>query len=343
MTELNTTQEEAAARLLELIQIRLISAAIHVAAALGIADLLADAPKTINQLAEATGVSATSLRRVMQALARFSVFSQDSAGRFALAPMGELLKRDVAGSLHAAAVFFGGEVGASTTRLFLECVRTGESAPRKLSGASWIEWMQIDPERTKLFNAVMTAFSTLHFTGVLEAYDFSEATKIVDVGGGHGKIICEILKRNPGMSGILFDMPHAFEGGQRSVALAGLVDRCEIVSGDFFVSVPAGADVYLLSRVIHDWDDEKSVAILKVVRQAIAPHGRLVLLENMLKPTEGTLYPVLSDLNMLIVTGGCERTEAEYRAIYRSAGFKLTQTVLTKSPTGTAVIEGKPM
>jgi O-methyltransferase domain len=292
-------------------------------------------PKTINQLAEATGVSATSLRRVMQALARFSVFSQDSAGRFALAPMGELLKRDVAGSLHAAAVFFGGEVGASTTRLFLECVKTGESAPRKLSGASWIEWMQIDPERTKLFNAVMTAFSTLHFTGVLEAYDFSEATKIVDVGGGHGKIICEILKRNPGMSGILFDMPHAFEGGQRSVALAGLVDRCEIVSGDFFV--------YLLSRVIHDWDDEKSVAILKVVRQAIAPHGRLVLLENMLKPTEGTLYPVLSDLNMLIVTGGCERTEAEYRAIYRSAGFKLTQTVLTKSPTGTAVIEGKPM
>ena len=342
MTELNTTQEEAAARLLELIQIRLISAAIHVAAALGVADLLADAPKTIKQLAEATGVSAPSLQRVMQALARFNVFSQDSVGRFTLAPMGELLKRDLAGSLHAAALFFGGEVGASTSRLFLECVKTGESAPRKLSGGNWIDWLQSDPGRNKLFNDVMTAFSTLHFTGVLEAYDFSEATRIVDVGGGHGKIICEILKRNPRMSGILFDMPHAFEGGRRTVALAGLVDRCEIVSGDFFASVPGGADLYLLSRVIHDWDDEKAVAILKVVRRAIAPHGRLVLLENMLKPNEGTLYPVLSDLNMLIVTGGCERTEEEYRALYRSAGFELAKTVLTKSPTGTAVIEGRP-
>jgi O-methyltransferase domain len=161
---------------------------------------------------------------------------------------------------------------------------------------------------------------------MLEAYDFSQATKIVDVGGGHGKIISEILKRNPGMHGILFDMPHAFEGGRRTVALAGLVDRCEVVSGDFFVSVPAGADAYLLSRVIHDWDDEKAVAILKVVRGAIAPHGKLVLLETMLRPTESNVYPVLSDLNMLIVTGGCERTEAEYHALYRAAGFELTKT-----------------
>jgi hypothetical protein len=343
MTELNTTKAEAAARLLELIQIRLISESIHVAATLGVADLLADAPKTIEELAEATGVSTPSLRRVMRALASFNVFSQDSAGNFALAPAGELLKRDVAGSLHPAALFFGGEAGASTVRLLLECVKTGESASQKLSGGSWIDWLQSDRERTKLFNAVMTAFSTLHLTGVLEAYDFSQATKIVDVGGGHGKILSEILKKNPRMHGVLFDMPHAFEGGQSAVALAGLVDRCEVVSGDFFVSVPAGADAYILSRVIHDWDDAKAVAILKVVRGAIAPHGRLVLLENMLRPTESIVYPVLSDLNMLIATGGCERTEAEYLALYRAAGFELTKTVLTKSPTGTTVIEGRPI
>jgi hypothetical protein len=279
----------------------------------------------------------------MRALASFSVCSEDSANRFSLAPMGELLRRDLAGSLNAPALFFGGETGASTLRLFLECIKTGESATEKLSGGNWIDWLQSDPNRTKLFNDVMTAFSTLHFTGVLEAYDFSQATKIVDVGGGHGKIISEILKRNPGVHGMLFDMPHAFEGGQGTVALAGLVDRCEVVSGDFFISVPAGADVYLLSRVIHDWDDEKAVAILKVVRGAIAPHGRLVLLETMLRPTERILYPVLSDLNMLLLTGGCERTEAEYRALYRAAGFELTKTVLTKSPTGTTVIEGRPM
>jgi O-methyltransferase domain len=246
--KMNTTKPEAAARLLELIQMRLISESIHVAAVLGVADLLADAPKTIEELAEATKVSALSLRRVMRALASFGIFLEDSAGRFALAPMGEFLKPDVAGSLHAAALFFGGEDGSSAVRLFLECVKTGEIVAQRLSGLSAFDWLLSDSERTKLFNAVMTAFATLHFTGVLEAYDFSKATKIVDVGGGHGNMICEILKSNPGMRGVLFDLPHAFQGGQRTVAQAGMVDRCEVVSGDFFVSVPAGADLYLLSR-----------------------------------------------------------------------------------------------
>lgn len=344
MTELNTTKTEAAARLIELIQIRLVSEAIYVAAALGIADLLGDTSKSIEQLAETTGTSTPSLRRVMRALASFGIFSQDSAGRFALAPMGELLKRDVVGSLNAASLLSGGEFGARTIRLFLECVRTGENANQKLSGANWMAALQRDPEQLKVFNSAMTAFSTLHFTGVLEAYNFSQAKKIVDVGGGHGRIISEILKRNPGMHGILFDKPHAFEGGQRTIALAGLADRCEVVSGDFFVSVPAGADAYILSRVIHDWDDEKAVAILKVIRGAIAPHGRLVLLENMLRPAaSAAVYPVLSDLNMLIHTGGCERTEAEYLVLYRAAGFELTKAVATKSPTGTTVIEGRPI
>jgi SAM-dependent methyltransferase len=342
VTKENKTKPEAAARLLELIQMRLISESIHVGAVLGVADLLADGPKSIEELAESTEVSTLSLRRVMRALTSFGIFFQDPDGRFALAPMGEFLKRDVAGSLHAAALFFGGEDGASAVRLFLDCVKTGENVPQKLSGLSCFDWLLSDPERTKIFNAVMTAFATLHFTGVLEAYDFSKATKIVDVGGGHGRMICEILKSNPGMQGILFDLPHAFQGGQNTVELAGLVDRCEVVSGDFFVSLPAGSDLYLLSRVIHDWDDEKAVAILKIVRRAIAPDGRLILLETMLRPAGSTVYPVLSDLNMLLLTGGCERTETEYLALYRAAGFELTKIVLTKSPTGTTVIEGRP-
>ncbi len=341
---LSTAEPEAAARLLELIQMRLISEAIHVVAALGVADLLADAPESVEQLAEATGARPPYLQRVMRALASFGVFSEDSAGRFALAPLGEFLKRDVAGSLHGAALFFGGETGTGAVRLFLECVKTGESAIHKLSGGKGIfDWLQSDPKLTKLFNSVMTSFSTLHITGLLEAYDFSQATKIVDVGGGHGKILAEILKKNPGMHGVLFDLAHAFAGGQATVAQAGLADRCEVISGDFFVSVPAGADAYILSRVIHDWDDEKTVAILKIVRGAIAPHGRLILLETMLRPNGGSVYPVLSDLNMLLLTGGCERTEVEYRAVYRAAGFELTKTVATKSPTGTTVIEGRPM
>jgi hypothetical protein len=341
---LSTTKPEAAAKLLELIQLRLISEAIHVAAALGIADLLASGPKSADELANTTGANAPSLRRVMRALAGFNIFSQDSVGRFVLAPLGEFLRRDAPGSLLAAALFFGGENGTRAVRLFLECVKTGETAIHKLGGGKAIfEWLQSDPERTELFNDVMTSFSALHITGLLEAYDFSPVKKIVDVGGGHGKILSEILWTNTSMRGVLFDLPHAFEGGSKVVAQAGLADRCEVISGDFFLSVPAGADLYLLSRVIHDWDDEKSVAILKVVRAAIAPNGRLILLETMLRRDGNTLYPLLSDLNMLLLTGGCERTEEEYRALYHAAGFKLTRTVATKSPTGTTVIEGRPI
>jgi O-methyltransferase domain len=339
-----TTNAEAAARLLELIQMRLISEAIHVVAELGIADLLAGGPKNAEELARATGTDADSLRRVIRALTYFGVFEQDSGDRFGLGPSGEILKRDATGSLHGAALFFGGETGMSTLKLFLDCVRSGETAMQKMAGGKRIfEYLASDPQRTHLFNGVMTSFSVLHMTGLLESYDFSYARRIVDVGGGHGKNLLEILKHNPRAQGVLFDLPHAFEGGKNAVAEAGLADRCEIVSGDFFVSVPAGGDAYILSRVIHDWNDEKTVAILKVVRKGIAPHGKLVLLETMLRPDGTSVYPALSDLNMLLLTGGCERTEDEYRALYRAAGFELTRTVATKSPTGTTVIEGRPV
>jgi ubiquinone/menaquinone biosynthesis C-methylase UbiE len=342
--ERSTLKPEAAARLPELIQMRLISGAIHVVAALGVADLLADGPKRSDELASATGASVHALRRVMRALAGFGVFSQDSAGRFELAPLGEFLRTDTAGSMHGAALFFGSDIGPNVIQLFLECVKTGESAVHQLAGGrDLFKWLQSDPERTKLFNSVMNSFSILHITGLMEAYDFSPAKKIVDVGGGHGKIISEVLRKNPSMRGVLFDLPHAFEGGKKAIMQAGLAARCEVISGDFFASVPAGADTYILSRVIHDWDDEKTIAILKAVRRAIVPGGKLILLETLVRSDGATIYPLLSDLNMLLVTGGSERTEEEYRALYRAAGFELTKTVATESPTGTTVIEGKPI
>jgi O-methyltransferase domain len=333
-----TTTAEGAARLLELIQMRLVSEAVHVVARLGVADLLADGPKSIEQLAKATGADATSLGWVLRASARFGVFSQDAAGQFALGRLGESLKSDVPGSLHPAALFFGGETGASTR------VRTGESATHKLDGSKPLfEWLQGDPERTKLFNSVMTSFSTLHLTGVLEAYDFSRFKKIVDVGGGHGKIISEILKRNPEMRGVLFELPHALEGGGRAIAEAGLAERCEVISGDLFVSVPSGADAYLLSRVIHALPVRAQHHLKQnqpTVRSNSCPH----IFQNcdglLLVPV---VYPILSDLNMLLLTGGCERTEDEYRGLYQAAGFELTRAVATKSPTGTTVIEGRPI
>jgi C-methyltransferase len=194
---------------------RLISEAIPVVATLGIADLLT-APRTADELAKATGAAADPLRRVMRALASFEVFSQDFGGRYTLGPLGESLKRDVTGSLHGAALFFGGETGTNLIRLFLDSVRTGESAVQKLAGGKRIfEWLQNDPERTQLFNSVMTSLANLQITGLLEAYDFSYARKLVDVGGGHGKNLAHILIKNPGMRGVLFDLPHAYEGGPK--------------------------------------------------------------------------------------------------------------------------------
>jgi hypothetical protein len=333
---------KSATHLLELIQMRLISEAIYVVASLGIPDLLATGSKGSEELAQTTGASPSHLRRVIRALSNFDIFSEDSAGRFALTAMGQHLRRDTDGSLHSAAMFFGGADGARMLELFLQCVQTGESASQIRFG-DWTHWIQSDPELLGHFNAMMTAFSKIHLSGVFDAYDFSIGSKFVDIGGGHGRILTEILKRNPQMHGVLFDLPHALEGGRKTIAQAELADRCEVISGDFFVSVPAGGDTYMLSRVIHDWNDEQSVAILKAVRKAIAPRGRLILLETMLRPAGESIYPVLSDINMLIRTGGCERTETEYRALYRAAGFELTRTVATPAPTGTTVIEGSPV
>ena len=188
----------------------------------------------------------------------------------------------------------------------------------------------------------MTALSNAHYAGVVDAYDFRSIRKLVDVGGGHGRLLSMILTTYPKIRGALFDLPHAFEGGQRMIAEAGLSNRCEVVSGDFFRSVPTGGDAYILSRVIHDWTDEKAVAILKVVRGALPANGRLLLFETMIGASNRLSYPLLSDLNMVIRTGGCERSEAEYRALYKAAGFKLTRAIKTPSPTGMTIIEGKP-
>jgi hypothetical protein len=152
-----------------------------------------------------------------------------------------------------------------------------------------------------------------------------------------------ILTAYPKMRGVLFDLPHAIEGAQKTIAEAGLSNRCEIVSGNFFRSVPAGGDTYILSRVIHDWDDEKAVAILKVVRDTLPAKGRLLLFETMLGAENRLSYPLLSDVSMLILTGGRERNAAEFRALYKAAGFTLTRVIETPSATEMTIIEGKPV
>lgn len=334
-------RQSPAGKLLEMIAMRHVPQALHVVAVLGIADLLADGPKSSDELARVTGSHAPTLYRVLRTLVAAGVFAEEKAGRFRLTALSQPLRSDAADSVRAASIFLSGE--SELEGLLVDCVRTGKTAVELASGTTnWIEYYRQEPARAAVFNAAMTALSNAHYTGVVDAYEFRSIRKLVDVGGGHGRLISMILTSYPKMRGVLFDMPHAFEGGHRTIAEAGLSDRCEVVSGDFFRSVPAGGDAYILSRVIHDWADEKAVAILKVVRGVMPPRGRLLLFETMIRDGNRLSYPLLSDLNMVIRTGGCERSEAEYRALYKAAGFKLTRAIETPSPTGMTIIEGKP-
>jgi len=330
-----------AGKLLEMIAMRHVPQAIHVVAVLGIADFLGDGAKQIDQIAGATGTEAAVLRRVMRTLVAAGVFAQDKSNRFKLTSLGQRLRSEDPDSVRAAAVFLSGE--PDLEGLLLSCVRTGKTAVELASGTTnWIDYYQSDRARAAVFNAGMTALSNAHYKGAVAAYDFRPIHKLVDVGGGHGRLISMILKAYPKMQGVLFDLPHAFEGGRKTVSENGLSPRCEVVSGSFFQFVPEGGDAYLLSRVIHDWDDTKAGAILKVVRKAMPSNGRLLLFETLIAKANELSYPLLSDLNMIIRTGGCERTKQEYRRLYSAAGFKLTRAIATPSPTGMTIIEGRP-
>jgi nucleotide-binding universal stress UspA family protein len=328
-----------AAKLLELIAARWISEAIHVAAILGIADLLAHGPKTAEQLAKATGSHADSLYRVMRALASVGVFAQEG-GAFGLTPVSEFLCDGIPGSMRAPAIYFGGE-NSAVDGVLAHCVETGETAYRKLFGADSRDLYRRNPELSRAFDETASAFSALHLSGVVRAYDFSAVAMIVEVGGG-AAIIKSILAAYLRMRGIVFDSPAAFAASRTAVAEAGLRSRCQVIQGDYFDYVPEGADAYVLPRVIRDWDDESAIALLKVIREAVPTSGKLLLVEAPVAPGNLPSCSKLIDLDMLLRTGGRERTQAEYRTLLEASGFKLTKVVPTESPTGVAIIEGRP-
>jgi hypothetical protein len=331
----------AAGKLIEMMAMRHVPQSLHAAAVLGIADLLADGSKTSDELAQATETHSPSLYRVLRTLAAAGILAEDTVNRFRLTVLGQPLRSEAADSVRSICILWGGD--SNLEGRLVDCLRSGRTAVELISGSkNWVEYHQQNPAGAGVFNAAMTALSNAHYRGVLDAYSFAPIRKLVDVGGGHGRLISMILSAYPTMHGVLFDLPHAFEGGQKAIAEAGLGDRCEVESGDFFQSVPEGADAYVLSRVIHDWDNDRALSILKVVRKAMAPSGRLLLFEAMIKAGNQLSYALLSDLNMMIRTGGGERSEIEYRALYKAAGFKLSKVIATQSPTGITIIEGKP-
>jgi hypothetical protein len=313
---------------------------LYVAAKLGIADLLHDGPKSSHELAQATQTHPRALYRVLRALASLGVFAEDQTQRFQLTPLAHLLRTAVPGSLRARAIFYGEEWIWHAEGALLYSVQTGKAAFAHVHGIGPFDYYRQHAEAAACFNATMTSLSGHELAVVMAAYDFAEMATIVDVGGGHGALLAEILKTYPQARGILFDLPAVVESAQPLLAAAGVADRCTRVAGDFFQTVPGGGDVYILKRVIHDWDDAQSEAILTQCRQAMAAHSRLLLMERVIPPGNAPSVGKLADITMLVHYGGLERTEAEYRALLEAAGFTLVRLISTQAPL--SLIEGVP-
>ncbi len=316
-----------------------ISRAIYIAAKLGLADHLRDGHKTADELASATGTHARSLYRVLRALASVGVFGEDEEEGFTLTSLSETLRTDVPGSLRAFATVELGEEHYPAWGELMHSVETGEIAFDHAFGIPVWKFFEQNPENAKTFNDAMTGMTLAVNDAVLSSYDFSPISRIVDVGGGHGSLLASILKANPQMKGVLFDVPPVIEGAHGRIESEGLADRCEVLAGDFFKSVPSGGEAYILKWIIHDWDDERSMMILKNCHRAMTENGKLLLVEAVVPRGSEPHFSKFIDLNMLVMTGGRERTENEYRMLLEASGFKLTSIIPSESPM--SVIEGE--
>ena len=315
-------------KLLGLLANGAMSQVISVAAELDIPNLLARGPKMVDELASATACHAPSLHRLMRALATIEFCTELHDGSFALTATGSLLQSDRVTHFCSYAIWWGRYRWPVWGNL-LHSVKTGESARKLISGTAGFEHLRDDTEAAAIFNRAMAELTRVVAEGALRAYDFSGMRQIVDVGAGYGELLAAILVAYPEMRGVLFDLPHAIDGARRRLEQADVIDRCDIVAGDFFESVPPGADGYILKTVIHDWDDEHSTAILRNCRKASPQGARLLLLERIMpermKPSLHDQNIAVADLNMLVMFGGRERTTAEFRVLLEVAGYRLTK------------------
>jgi hypothetical protein len=328
------------AALVQLVFGKCISMAISVVAKLRVADFLADGPQTVADLAVKTKTHGPSLYRLLRPLAAAGVFTEDVDGRFALTPMGEYLRTGVRGSLRGMADFFGSDWNWRPWGHMLETVQTGRAAFDSVFGESVFEYLGKHPDESAVFNEGMTGFTSNIAPAVAEAYNFAAFKTVVDVGGGHGVLLNTILQAHAGVNGIVFDSPHVVAGAESAIHQAGLTGRCRAVGGDFFKSVPAGGDAYLMKHIIHDWPDDRATTILRNCRMGVNPGGKLLLVELVIAPGNAADLGKVTDLEMLVIASGRERTEVEYRQLLAGAGWRLTRVLPTKS--STQIVEAEP-
>ncbi|HEX3252685.1 MAG TPA: methyltransferase [Pyrinomonadaceae bacterium] len=317
------------------------SRAVCVFAKLGIPDLLKSGPKTTEELAAATKMHAPSLYRVLRALSTIGFVSATSDGRFAQTPVSEILVTDAPGSLRWFTISELGQEHYPAWGNLMHSVKTGEIAFDNFFGADIWKYFEQNPEDAAVFNNSMSGVTAATNDEILALYDFSSFGTVVDIGGGHGGLITSILKANPKLKGILLDAPQVVEGARPKIEAAGLADRCQAVGGDFFKSVPAGGDAYVMKWIIHDWDDERAITILKNCRNQMSSKGKVIIVDCVVPENNEPDFSKFFDLNMLVMTGGKERTEKEFAQLLGAAGFKLLRVISTKVPT--SIVEAEPV
>jgi SAM-dependent methyltransferase len=317
-----------------------VSQAIAVAAEFGIADLLKDGPRSAADIARAANVSEDGVYRLLRALGSVGLFAETGERRFRLTPLGKRLRTDSPEAIGGYARFVGHESTWQPWGELRHSVHTGEPAFDHVFAMPIFEYYAKMPQAAAVFDAAMTSISTFESQAVVAAYDFSDVGTLVDVAGGHGLLIAAILKANRKIGGILFDLPHVTAGAPALLQSRGLVDRCQIVSGDFFESVPEGGDAYMMKHIIHDWDDERAIQILMNCHRAMRPGGKVLIVDAVIPTGNAAHFGKLLDLEMLVLTPrGRERTKLEFQNLLKRSGFRLRRVVPTE--THLSVVEGE--
>jgi hypothetical protein len=318
-------------QLIQMGRAHIVSRTVYAAARLGLADQLAFAPKSAAELAGPMHVHARSLHRLMRTLASLNILTEQPEQRFALTRLGQALRTGAPGSARSAVLYSGSPSSQSGWDHFVYSIETGKPGFEKAQGMALFDYLEQHPEVASLFYEMMVGFHSQEPPAVAEAYDFSVFRTIVDVGGATGAMLAAILATHAALRGILFDRPHVVKDAPALLEARDVSDRVTIESGDFFQRVPAGADAYILSHIIHDWNDDQCLAILGHIRKAMNPTGRLLIVEMVLAAGDAPHPGKMLDMVMLAQTGGEERSQAEYRLLLANAGFRLTRVVPTNS------------
>jgi hypothetical protein len=337
-THAQREQQQTAQLVMQLATGYIASAALQTAVKLKLADQIAAGTSAVADLAKASGVQEDALYRVLRTLASVGVFEETAPRTFALTPPAAAL-RQMPGSLYDMALWMCDPFHFRVYADAMHSVRTGVPAVEKTCEVPVFEHLARDPQLSATFNNAMVAFSEAVLPAVLEAYDFSGINVLVDVAGGHGGVLTGVLQKYPSMRGVLADLDHVIAGAHGRIDSLGLAGRCEPTVIDMFKAVPAGGDAYIMKHIIHDWDDERAAAILRNIRRVLPDDGRVILIEAVVAPGNRPDLAKFIDIEMLMMTGGRERSADEFRALFEASGLRLTRIVPTTSPL--SVVEGR--